>query len=43
MKREESAEKQLSAPATAEIINDEALTPENSSKRKHFFLAPAAQ
>lgn len=37
MKREESEEKQLYAPATAEIINDEAVTPENSNKRKHFF------
>lgn len=32
-----SAEKQLSAPPTTEIINDEAVTPESSNKREHLF------
>ena len=37
MNREKAAEKQLSAPATTEIMNDEAVTPESSNKHKHFF------
>lgn len=37
MNRERAVEKQLSAPATTEIINDEAVSPESSNEDKHFF------
>jgi len=35
--RERAVEKQLSAPAATEVINDEAVTPESSNKHKHLF------
>lgn len=38
MNRERAVEKDLSAPATTDIINDKAVTPESSNRYKYFLF-----